>query len=117
VQIADDEYTYDLSRFALISAARIFFDLDIGGDFSIEHRQYGATLNRKGETIEGSGRIEDGRYFNLSLSKIFVFEDRLGGLFTSVIPSLQLQNANVTADQAGYTYNATNVAGSITLGF
>jgi hypothetical protein len=118
VQIADDEYTYNLSRFAIFSSSRIFFDIDLGGDFSIEHREYGSAIDRKGNTISGGeGRIENGKYLNLSLSKLLPFADRLAGIFTAFLPSVRIENAKVSANQDGYSYHATNATASLTLTF
>jgi hypothetical protein len=118
VQIADDEYTYNLSRYTVFSNARIFWDLDFGTDFSYEHRIYGSEVGPKGNTLPGGqGRTENDRFWNASLSHLFLFEDRLIGAFNALRLEGLLQIANVNASQSIYTYSATNFTITATLGF
>ncbi len=118
VQIADDEFTYNLSRYAVFSNARIFWGLDFGMDFSYEHRIYGSEVGPKGYTLPGGqGRTEDDRFWDASLSHLFLFEHRLIGAFDVLKLEALLQFADVTASQAIYTYSASDFTLSATLGF
>ncbi|HEX5317418.1 MAG TPA: hypothetical protein VFX22_12285, partial [Candidatus Kapabacteria bacterium] len=118
VQIADDEYTYNLSRYTLFSNARIFWDLDFGTDFSYEHRVYGSEVGPKGNTVPGGlGRTENDRFWNASLSHLFVFEQRLIGAFDALRLEGLLQIADINASQSIYSYSATNFTLTVTLGF
>ncbi|HET6400512.1 MAG TPA: hypothetical protein VFH95_03855 [Candidatus Kapabacteria bacterium] len=118
VQIADDEYTYNLSRYTVFSNARIFWDLDFGADFSYEHRVYGSEVGPKGNTLPGGqGRTENDRFWNLSLSHLFSFDQQLIGAFNALQIGGLLQVSNVNASQSIYTYSATNFTLSATLGF
>ncbi|MFI5202779.1 MAG: hypothetical protein ACHQNE_10360, partial [Candidatus Kapaibacterium sp.] len=118
VQIADDEYTYNLSRYTVFSNARIFGDLDFGADFSYEHRVYGSEVGPKGNTLPGGqGRTENDRFWNLSLSHLFSFDRRLIGAFNALQLGGLLQVSNVNASQSIYTYSATNFTITATLGF
>lgn len=118
VQIADDEYTYNLSRYTIFSNLRIFWNLDLGTDFSYEHRVYGSEVGPKGNTFPGGqGRLENDRFWNASLSHLFLFDDRLLGAFNALKLEALLQIADVTASQSIYTYSATNFMLTATLGF
>ncbi len=118
VQIADDEFTYNLSRYAVISEARIWWDLDFGADVSYEHRIYGSEVGPKGNTLPGGqGRKENGRYANVSLSRLWALNDRLAGVFNAFKLEALWQLADVTATQAIYSYSASNFTLTATLGF
>jgi hypothetical protein len=118
VQIADDEYTYNLSRYSLFSNARIFWDMDVGSDLSYEQRTYGSAVGPKGNTIPGGqGRTESGWFFNASLSKLFSFESRLISVFNSSMLEGRMEIASVTASQSLYSYEALSFTVTATLGF
>ena len=121
VQIADDEYTYNLSRYTLFSQARIFWGMDFGADVSYEHRVYGSEVGPKGNTLPGGqGRTENGRYVNASLSKLWALDNRLIGVFNAVKLQALWQLADVSsspASQSIYTYSASDFTLSATLGF
>ena len=118
VQIADDEYTYNLSRYSLFSNARIFWNLDFGTDFSYEHRVYGSEVGPKGKTLSGGqGRTENDLFWNLSISHLFSFDQRLIGAFNALQLGGLLQVSDVHASQPIYTYSGTNFSITATLGF
>ena len=118
VQIADDEYTYNLSRYGVFSNARIFLDLDLGTDFSYEHRLYGSAVGPKGNVLPGgTGRTEDCRFFNLSISKLFPFDDNLVGVFNSFLLECLVAYSDVSASDPFYSYTGTNVTLTANLNF
>jgi hypothetical protein len=120
VQIADDEYTYNLQRYGVFSDARIFEDIDVGADFSYEHRLYGSAVGPKGNVLpNGQGRTEDCRFLNVSASKLFPFEDNLIGVFNSLWLECLLAYSNVSSSDPlqYYTYQATNVTVTANLNF
>lgn len=124
VQIADDEYTYDLSRLALFSTSRMFWDLDLGIDLAFENRTYGSAVGPKGNPIPGGqGRTENVLLPAVALSKLIPFVDRLGGIFNSLSLEalLRIESVNSTGADAAtnqlYTYNASNFTVTAALGF
>ena len=118
VQIADDEFTYDLSRFTAFSTARVFWDLDLGGDVSCEQRTYGSAVGPKGNTVPGGeGRTETGWFFNASLSKLIPIENPILGFFSSLMVEAKLEVASVNASQSLYSYQASTGSLTATLGF
>ncbi|HWF43998.1 MAG TPA: hypothetical protein VG537_05095 [Candidatus Kapabacteria bacterium] len=122
-QIADDEYTYNLQRYAIFSNARMFWDIDVGIDFSYEHRLYGSTAEttikgRLGGIIAAQpGRTENGRFVNVSLSKLFPLETRLATIFNSVMLEGILEVAGVTSSDPNYSYNETAFTLNASLAF
>ncbi len=118
VQIADDEYTYNLDRYTVFSEARIVGDIDFGLDFSIEHRVYGSEVGPKGDIVPGGrGRTEDGRYLDASLSRIFPFDHRILGVFNALSLEGVWELADVTASQPIYTYSESDFEFTVTLAF
>jgi len=118
VQIADDEYTYNLGRYSLFSNARIFLDIDLGTDFSYEHRLYGSAIGPKGYVLPGGqGRTEDCRFLNVSLSKLFPFDDNLAGVFNSLLLECLVAYSDVSASDPFYSYNGTNLTLTANLNF
>jgi hypothetical protein len=122
-QIADDEYTYNLQRYAIFSNARIFFDMDFGVDLSFEHRKYGSTAETKikgrlgGIIAAQPGRTEDGNFINASLSKLFPFDNRLAKIFNSVMIEGILEVAGVSSSDPNYSYNETAFTLNASLAF
>ena len=122
-QVADDEYTYNLQRFAVFSNARIFWDMDFGTDLSYEHRQYGSVAARRIKGLLGGvvgglpGRTEVGRFLNASLLKLFPLGTRLAGLFDSFTLEGVLQLADVSSSDPVYSYNETALTLTASLGF
>jgi hypothetical protein len=119
-QVADDEYTYDLSRYSIFTTARIFADLDFGLDFSYEHRLYGAEVGPKGAVLFGdSTRVENGEFLNASLSKLIPFENHLIGVFNGLLLEAKLEWDNVisSAESSLYNYTLTDVTFTATLTF
>jgi hypothetical protein len=117
VQIADDEYTYDLSRYSFFGASRIVWDVDLGADISYEDRTYGSAVGPNGNPIPGGqGRTETGVYTNISLSKLIGFEDRLLSVFNAAIIEARLNLASVNSSDKTYSYNASvfTVGGTLT---
>ena len=118
VQVADDEYTYDLSRYSVFSNARLPWDLDFGVDCSYEQRSYGSAVGPKGNPLPGGeGRTETGWFVNASLSRLFPFEYRIAGVFNSLTTEAKVEIASVSASQSLYSYQATVVGLTATLGF
>ncbi len=115
-QIADDEYTYDLSRYTLFTTNRIWGDLDLGIDGSYEHRKYGSAVGPKGGVLD-SGRTENGTFLNASLSKLIPFEERFIGVFDALTVEAKLEWTTVASTQAVYGYQLTDVTLTATLTF
>ncbi len=117
-QLADDEYTYNLSRYSIFSNARIFADLDFGLDLSYEHRLYGAAVGPKGAVLYGdSSRTENGEFLNASLSKLFPFENRWIGVFNGLLLEAKLELADVVSTEPLYSYTLINITLTTTLTF
>ncbi len=104
VQIADDEYTYNLSRFTIFSVARIFADLDFGADFSYEDRTYGSATGPRGGVLQ-PGRTEAARFYNISLSKLIPIENRLAGIFNAALLQAKLELSDVSSSDPQHLYS------------
>ena len=118
VQVADDEYTYDLDRITVFNTDRIFYDLDLSIDGSYEHRLYGSAYGPGGKVIPGEkGRKENGYFLNVSLGKVIPLETPLMGVFRSVSLEGRMEYASVKASQTLYSYSASNLTATASLGF
>lgn len=116
VQVAEDEYTYDLARYGIFTNARLPWDMDIGFDLSREHRVYGSAVGPKGAILQ-QGRTEDGVFINASLSKLIPFEYRLASIFNSLMIAGRLAIEHVNSTVALYSFNATVLTLTTSLGF
>ncbi len=115
-QIADDEYTYNLGRYTLFADGRIWGGIDLGLDLSYEHRKYGSAVGKRG-TVLDSGRTENGEFFNVSLSKLFVFDEQWIGIFDGLLLEAKLESDNVVATQSIYNYKLSELTLTSTLTF
>src|SRR5204863_3348482 len=102
--IADDEYTYDYSRFAGLINFRAPLDLDVSGDIGYETRHYGAPSTatgprgKKAPPPTGSNRDENSTTLNLYVSKTIPFLDRLVGIFNGLYLELSLTHLNTVSN-------------------
>ncbi|MDP4199962.1 MAG: hypothetical protein Q8922_08270 [Bacteroidota bacterium] len=116
VQVADDEYTYDLDRYCLFTNARVFWDIDLGVDLSKEHRVYGSAVGKNGKVIQ-QGRTENDVLLNASLSKLIPFQDRLFSMFNSLTVEAKLETENANSTVSLYSFAATTFTLNTSLGF
>jgi hypothetical protein len=117
-QIADDEYTYDLTRGAIFATTRLPADIDLGLDLAYEHRTYGTVANKVAQQfVEGAGRTDNGTYSTASFSKLIVFDDRVIGVFDGLSLEVQLGYSDIASTDTLYTYSDFDILAGFTLSF
>jgi hypothetical protein len=123
VGISDDEYTYDLDRYVAFATARLPLDLDAGVDVSLEHRLYGSVTTRRGTSAifsneaVGAGRTEDGTSVRGSISRYFLWDERLFGVFTGFVPEFSVSYTDVSSSISRYSYTDLSTLLQLTLNF
>jgi len=120
----DDQYSYDLTRFAGFAVWRIFYDMDLSVDYAYEDRTYSnqqlarvatrAVPHPKPVTIK---REDTGPLIGLELKKEFLFDSRVASIFDSFTPSFNVLSTNYTSTVKLFSYQDVTSTLSLEFGF
>jgi hypothetical protein len=116
-----DQYSYDLTREAIFSQLRFYWDINISADFSYETRQYANVQlpPRIAKIVQQSNveRIDKGTTIGFDISRDFYFDSRLISIFTSFTPAIDIQSTNFTSTIKQFSYSDVTTALSFEFGF
>lgn len=116
-----DEFSYDLTRETFFSLSRIFWDIDLALDISYENRTYTNIQipKRLQPFVQQSkiDRVDKGPQYGIQLSRQFIFDTPLIGIFDSFTPSFSIHSSNYTSTIKTFSYNDVTTSFSLVFGF